>query len=64
MKPKQVANFVSTGEGGRMVGRSSQTIRSYIHRGLLTGYRVGPRNFKVDPEELVEVVSILDGYWE
>ncbi|MEV0295630.1 excisionase family DNA-binding protein [Nocardia sp. NPDC050710] len=54
-------DHVTTGQAGKRVGVTAQTIRAWIHAGLLTGYRVGPRNFKVDPSELDTLVVELHG---
>jgi len=34
------------------LGVSVKTLRRYISEGRLTGYRIGPRNIRVDPDEL------------
>ena len=34
------------------LGCSSKTIRRYVTAGMLTGYRVGPRNLRVDLAEV------------
>ncbi|MFI7004270.1 DNA-binding protein [Nocardia sp. NPDC050175] len=52
---------LTTGQAGKRVGRTAQTIRTWIHGGLLRGYRVGPRNFMVDQDELDALVVQLHG---
>lgn len=39
-------------QGAKALGCSPRTIRRYIAAGTLTGYRVGPRNLRVDMAEV------------
>ncbi|MCM6776443.1 helix-turn-helix domain-containing protein [Nocardia sp. CDC159] len=55
------ADYVTTGQAGKRIGVTSQTIRTWIKAGLLTGYRVGPRNLKVNPAELDALVVRMYG---
>lgn len=36
---------------------SSRTVRRYVSQGLLTGYRVGPRMVRLDPDEVDRVLG-------
>ncbi|WP_280509084.1 excisionase family DNA-binding protein [Nocardia cyriacigeorgica] len=49
--------LISTTEAGRRADVHSRTIRNWIAEGRLTGYRVGPRLVKVDPNELDAMIS-------
>lgn len=42
----------SLSEGADVLGCSTKTLRRYIAAGILTGYRVGPRNLRVDLAEV------------
>jgi excisionase family DNA binding protein len=44
--------LASIARGAEHADVSTRTIRRYIARGLLTGYRVGPRLVKIDLDEI------------
>lgn len=56
---KAVDSLISTKQAGEMIGVSAQTIRNWIHSGLVTGFRVGPRRFRLDADELPKAVEVL-----
>ncbi|RNM13295.1 helix-turn-helix domain-containing protein [Nocardioides pocheonensis] len=39
-------------DGAAILDCDPKTVRRYIAQGLLTGYRVGPRNLRVDLDEV------------
>lgn len=47
---KQPVSFVDTEDYGKETGKHPITIRRWIHKGLLTGYKVGGR-LMIDREE-------------
>ena len=47
---KQPVSFIDTEEYGKETGKHPITIRRWIHKGLLTGYKVGGR-LMIDREE-------------
>lgn len=44
--------FGSLTRGADILDCDEKTIRRYVSQGLLTGYRVGPRNIRVDLNEV------------
>lgn len=46
----------SVAAAARHAGVSIQTIRRYITKGMLTGYRVGPKLVKIDLNEVDALV--------
>ena len=44
--------LASLADAAEQLGCSPKTIRRYIAAGTLTGYRVGPRNLRVDLAEV------------
>ncbi|MHA7293898.1 helix-turn-helix domain-containing protein [Arthrobacter sp. HLT1-21] len=51
--------YVSLTESAEYTNLSTRTIRRYIAQGLLTGYRVGPRQIRVDLNELDEMFRAM-----
>jgi hypothetical protein len=49
-----VVDLVPLAEGAKIARRCTRTMRRYIAAGLITGYRVGPRDILVDRAELTE----------
>lgn len=43
LQPQTERRFYTTAEAGRLIGVSSQTIKNWVARGLLVGYRLGGR---------------------
>jgi excisionase family DNA binding protein len=43
---------VTIAEAADMYGISERTLRRYLDTGLITGYRVGPKLIRLDPDEL------------
>lgn len=43
LQPRTERQFYTTVEAGRLIGVSSQTIKNWVARGLLVGYRLGGR---------------------
>lgn len=56
LQPKSKRQFYTTAEAGRLVGVTPQTIKNWVARGLLAGYRLGGR--------IVIPRAALDGYRE
>jgi len=52
MQPPRQLQLRSVTQAAAHVGVTAKTIRAYIERGLLTGYRVGPRLVRIDQAEL------------
>lgn len=48
--------LISTSAAAIEIGISPKTIRNYIAKGLLPAQRVGPRNFRVDIEDVRALV--------
>ena len=48
----QSRNLIELSEAGDRLAVCSRTMRRYVARGLLTGYRVGPRLIRVDAAEV------------
>jgi excisionase family DNA binding protein len=48
---------ISMQVAAEQLGVSEDSIRRYISRGLLTGYRVGPKLLRVDPDEVEALAS-------
>lgn len=51
-RPAKRMQLVSCGTAAENLGCSPKTVRRYITAGTLTGYRVGPRNLRVDLAEV------------
>lgn len=45
-------NLAAVKDGAKHINVHPKTLRRYIAEGLITGYRVGPRNLRVDLDEL------------
>lgn len=45
-------SFITLAEAADHLSVTERTVRNYIARGQLTGYRVGPRAIRVDAAEL------------
>ena len=48
--------MISTTDAARRLGVDDRTLRAWISRGLLPGYRVGPRLIRVDPVEVEALI--------
>lgn len=44
--------LITLSEGGQRLELSEKTLRRYVAAGLLTGYRVGPRDLRLDAAEV------------
>lgn len=55
--PAARRQFGSIAQGAELADVSTRTIRRWIARGLLTGYRVGPRLVKVDLNEVDQLAQ-------
>lgn len=51
-RPAKRMQLTSLADAAETLGCSPKTIRRYIAAGTLTGYRVGPRNLRVDAAEV------------
>lgn len=56
MRTTMHRRHASIEQAATYVGCNPRTIRRYITRGLLTGYRLGPRLLRVDLNELDELM--------
>jgi excisionase family DNA binding protein len=54
--------LISLAEAADRIDVSTRTLRRYIAAGRLTGYRVGPRLIKIDPNELDQLPTTLATY--
>lgn len=45
-------NLLTLDQAGERLGLRGRTVRRYVDRGLLTGYRIGPRTLRVDAAEV------------
>lgn len=43
LQPQTERQFYTTSEAGRLIGVSAQTVKNWVARGLLAGYRLGGR---------------------
>lgn len=43
LQPQTERQFYTTSEAGRLIGVSAQTVKNWVTRGLLAGYRLGGR---------------------
>ncbi len=43
---------ITVGEAAERYGISAPTLRRYINAGRLTAWRMGPKNYRLDPTEL------------
>lgn len=43
LQPQAERQFYTTSEAGRLIGVSAQTVKNWVARGLLAGYRLGGR---------------------
>ena len=50
--PTQSKRLLSTAQAADYLGVSTNTIRNYIARGILTAHRVGPKLLRFDPADL------------
>ncbi len=48
--------FVSPTQAAEMYGISRRSIHRYITQGLLHAYRIGPRNIRLDADEVERVM--------
>jgi excisionase family DNA binding protein len=56
-KNKSRRRLVSMAEAAEIAGVHHLTIRRWIAKGVLTGYRVGPRLIRVDLDELESIIQ-------
>lgn len=49
--------YVAIADAADYLSVTDRTIRNYIARGFLTGYRIGPRSIRVDLRELEELLT-------
>lgn len=54
-----VGKLISLEDAAETYGVSTRTLRRYISDGRITGYRVGPKLIRVDPEELKTAFRII-----
>ena len=59
--PRQVSRrqYESILDAAARVGVSTKTVRRWIAAGHLSGYRVGPRLLRVDPDELDRMLTVI-----
>ena len=59
--PRQVSRrqYESILDAAGRVGVSTKTVRRWIAAGHLSGYRVGPRLLRVDPDELDRMLTVI-----
>lgn len=50
--PSDAPKFGRLTDAAKIANCSEKTIRRYIAQGLLTGYRIGPRQIRIDLNEL------------
>jgi excisionase family DNA binding protein len=62
LQPQTERRFYTTVEAGRLIGVTSQTIKNWVARGLLAGYRLGGR--VVIPRAALEGYRSLGGALE
>jgi excisionase family DNA binding protein len=55
-KTENADNFLTVDEAARLIGLSHWTVRSWLHKGLLTRYKSASRTV-VSRAELTELVS-------
>jgi excisionase family DNA binding protein len=48
--------FVSPTQAAEMYGISRRSIHRYITQGLLPAYRIGPRNIRLDADEVERIL--------
>ncbi|BEK87196.1 helix-turn-helix domain-containing protein [Nocardia seriolae] len=61
-KPKHdSAVLLTVDEAARMVRVTERTVRKWISRGVLTGYRFGPGVIRIDRSELVKLTTPVSG---
>lgn len=56
-RPGSTLGYLTISETSAAFHVSPQTIRNWIHSGRLRAYRVGPRNFRVNPIDAAELVE-------
>jgi excisionase family DNA binding protein len=62
LQPQAARGFYTTAEAGRLIGVTGQTVKNWVARGLLTGYRLGGR--VVIPRAALEAYSSLGAAME
>lgn len=50
--PSITRSYVTVNDAAEALGVSTRTIREFIARGTLTGYRLGTRMIRIDADEL------------
>ncbi|MGW4247973.1 helix-turn-helix domain-containing protein [Nocardia sp. NPDC004722] len=55
--PSRVGNLISVKVAAELVGMSPQTIRNLIKDGDLEGFRIKKGPWRVDPDELLDLVQ-------
>lgn len=52
-------HYITVCEAADRLSVTERTIRNFIARGELTGYRMGSRAIRIDPRELDNVLTVI-----
>lgn len=57
--PARRRPYESVAKAAARVGVSTKTVRRWIASGQLTGYRMGPRLLRLDPDDVDRMLTLI-----